>query len=88
MADPVQHPAVTVLWLCCAPAVTVLCANQVALRWLIQSGTAVIPRAGNKAYQADNLDIFDFELSKAEMDTLDAYTKPNLAGGGGDCSVA
>ena len=61
---------------------------QVALRWLIQSGTAVIPRAGSKEYQAENLNIFDFELTGAEMDTLNAYTKPDLAGSGGDCAVA
>lgn len=61
---------------------------QVALRWLIQSGTAVIPRAGSAKYQAENLDIFDFELTSVEMETLNAYTKPSLAGVGGDCSVA
>ena len=38
-------------------------------------------------YQIQNLDIFDFVLTDAEMATLNSYTKPDLAGSGGDCAV-
>lgn len=40
---------------------------QVILRWHIQSGHAVIPRSVNPGRQAENLDIFDFELSDEDM---------------------
>ena len=40
---------------------------QVILRWHIQLGLAVIPRSVNPERQAQNLDIFDFELTAAEM---------------------
>lgn len=48
---------------------------QVILRWHVQSGLAVIPRSVNRARQAENLDLFGFELTPAEMAaiaTLDA----------------
>ncbi len=40
---------------------------QVVLRWQLQLGNAVISRSVNPARQAENIDIFDFELSEAEM---------------------
>ncbi len=40
---------------------------QVILRWHIQLGNAVIPRSVKSARQAENLDVFDFELSGEEM---------------------
>ena len=40
---------------------------QVILRWHVQLGLAVIPRSVNPERQAQNLDIFDFELTAAEM---------------------
>ena len=43
---------------------------QVLLRWSIQLGNVVVPRASNAAHLAENIDVFDFELSAAEMDTL------------------
>jgi len=42
-------------------------APQVSLRWLIQQGIAVIPRTGKVERLVENLSIFDFELSGAEM---------------------
>jgi diketogulonate reductase-like aldo/keto reductase len=42
--------------------------GQVALRWLIQQeGVAAIPRSAHEANVKANLEIFDFELSPAEM---------------------
>lgn len=40
---------------------------QVALRWLIQRGIAVIPKTVRRERMEQNLAVFDFELSEAEM---------------------
>jgi len=40
---------------------------QVVLRWQLQLGNAVISRSVNPGRQAENIDIFDFELTDAEM---------------------
>lgn len=46
-------------------------AAQVALRWLIeQENVVAIPKATTKAHLAANLDIFDFSLSDAEMNSI------------------
>jgi 2,5-diketo-D-gluconate reductase B len=42
-------------------------ASQVCLRWLIQHGIVVIPRTSRVERLKENFDIFDFELSDAEM---------------------
>ena len=40
------------------------------LRWAIQSGAAIIPGTGNPKYMEENLLIYQFELSDAEMKTI------------------
>lgn len=47
-------------------------AVQVSLRWLIQQGVAVIPRTSRIDRLAENIEIFDFELSDAEMAAIAA----------------
>jgi 2,5-diketo-D-gluconate reductase B len=42
-------------------------AAQVSLRFLVQQGIAVIPRSSRVERLAENMAIFDFELSQAEM---------------------
>ncbi|MBQ7690007.1 MAG: aldo/keto reductase [Muribaculaceae bacterium] len=42
-------------------------ASQVALRWLTQRGIVAIPKSTHKERMAQNLDIFDFTLSDADM---------------------
>lgn len=42
-------------------------AAQVALRWAIQRGDIVFPKASSRARQEENFDVFDFELSSEEM---------------------
>jgi diketogulonate reductase-like aldo/keto reductase len=48
---------------------------QVALRWLLQQGMIPIPRTANPAHLADNLDVFDFTLSDAEMTEIAALKR-------------
>lgn len=45
---------------------------QVALRWAVQHGVAVIPRSMKPRNMAANLHIFDFELTSEQMAEIDA----------------
>jgi diketogulonate reductase-like aldo/keto reductase len=47
-------------------------AAQVLIRWSIQLGNVVIPRATSAARLAENVDVFDFELTAVEMDSLNS----------------
>ncbi|WP_292011018.1 aldo/keto reductase [Chryseobacterium sp.] len=44
--------------------------SQVVLRWLIQRGIVVIPKSVKKERQAENINVFDFELSNDDMDRI------------------
>lgn len=48
---------------------------QIILRWHIQEGTIVFPKSTNPKHIQDNIDIFDFELTKEEMDRIRALDK-------------
>ena len=48
---------------------------QVVLRWGVQRGTAIIPKSSNPERMRENLDILDFELSTAEMDSISALSQ-------------
>ncbi|MEK4140135.1 aldo/keto reductase [Paenibacillus sp. FSL L8-0333] len=50
--------------------------SQVILRWHIQLVAIPIPKASSLEHQRDNLNIFDFELSEAEMTVISALTSP------------
>ena len=52
-------------------------ASQVALRWLVQQGIAVIPGSGTPARQTENFDVLGFSLSDAEMAEIAALKRPN-----------
>ena len=54
-------------------------ATQVVLRWHIQLGLVAIPRSGNPGRIAENIDIFDFELSEQEMDTISGLDRGESA---------
>ncbi|MCH5719838.1 aldo/keto reductase [Niabella hibiscisoli] len=45
---------------------------QVSLRWHYQRGVVAIPRTVQKAHMVENLNIFDFKLSPAEMKAIAA----------------
>jgi diketogulonate reductase-like aldo/keto reductase len=51
-------------------------ASQVTLRWLIQLGNvSVIPKASGERHQQENIDVFDFELSTEEMESIKKIRK-------------
>ena len=45
-------------------------AAQVVLRWLIQRGVVAIPKSVHEERIVENFDVFDFELSADEMETI------------------
>ncbi|MGJ9518802.1 aldo/keto reductase [Actinotignum sp. GS-2025b] len=45
-------------------------AAQVTLRWHLQSGHIVFPKTTHRARMEENIDLFDFELSAAEMQAI------------------
>lgn len=48
---------------------------QVLLRWAVQRGTAVIPKSLNPQRLEQNIQLFDFKLSVAEMATVSKLNK-------------
>jgi diketogulonate reductase-like aldo/keto reductase len=48
---------------------------QVILRWNVQRGVVVIPKTVHKERMEQNMDIFDFELSKEEMTRISIMDK-------------
>lgn len=48
---------------------------QVGLRWLLQKGMVVIPKASSKAHMKENLALFDWELTAEEMSEIDNLSK-------------
>lgn len=51
--------------------------SQVALRYLVQLGVIPIPRTSTREKLADNLAIFDFALSGAEMKEIEDLRRPD-----------
>jgi diketogulonate reductase-like aldo/keto reductase len=49
---------------------------QVSLRWLMQQGVGAIPRTSKVERLAENIDIFDFELTDAEMREIAGLARP------------
>ena len=48
---------------------------QIILRWQMQAGYIVIPGSSNKNHIAENFDVFDFELTAEEMNSVRALNK-------------
>lgn len=49
---------------------------QVCLRWLIQLGMLPLPKSGNLERMAQNLEVFDFELTPGEMAIMAEQENP------------
>ncbi|RZK40022.1 MAG: aldo/keto reductase [Pedobacter sp.] len=52
---------------------------QVVLRWLTQRGVIIIPKTVRKQRMEENFDIFDFNLSSEDMETIKALDDANGA---------
>lgn len=50
-------------------------AAQVLIRWAVQRNTVVIPKSVNPNNLRNNIDVFDFDLTAAEMQALSALDK-------------
>jgi diketogulonate reductase-like aldo/keto reductase len=63
------------------PVITAIAADhaktpaQVMLRWHLQQGRSAIPKSTRPARIAENFDVFDVELSDAELARIDALDK-------------
>jgi diketogulonate reductase-like aldo/keto reductase len=55
-------------------------ASQVSLRWLREKGLIVIPKASSKDHLIENLDIFDWELSKEDSERITQSSNEILRG--------
>lgn len=49
--------------------------GQIILRWIIQKGIPVIPKASSESHLKENLAVFDFSLTPAEMEEIDSLNK-------------
>lgn len=52
---------------------------QVALRWLVQRGIVALPKSTTPSRIEENLDIFDFSLSEAEMKLIRSLNRGKRA---------
>jgi 2,5-diketo-D-gluconate reductase A len=55
--------------------------GQTVLRWHVQRGLVPIPKSADPQRQAENLDVFDFELSDSQMDSLARLDRGDRLGG-------
>lgn len=53
---------------------------QVVLRWHVQTGNVVIPKASSAARIRENIGIFDFTLDETAMDRIDALDRNQRSG--------
>jgi 2,5-diketo-D-gluconate reductase A len=58
--------------------------GQVVLRWHLQLGSMPLPKSATPQRQRDNLDVFGFELTDAEVAAITALGKPDGRLFGGD----
>ena len=51
--------------------------TQTVLRWHVQLGALPIPKASSEKHQQENLDVFDFSLTEAEMAMINGLSRPD-----------
>lgn len=54
--------------------------SQVCLRWIIQHKVIAIPKSTNPERIQENIELFDFELTSAEMEKIDHLPKMGFSG--------
>ena len=54
--------------------------SQVCLRWIIQHEVIAIPKSTNPERIQENIELFDFELTSAEMEKIDHLPKMGFSG--------
>jgi 2,5-diketo-D-gluconate reductase A len=57
---------------------------QVILRWHLQQGRVVIPKSNRRERMVENIDVFDFELTDAELRIITALDRGGRLGGDPD----
>jgi diketogulonate reductase-like aldo/keto reductase len=48
---------------------------QILVRWALQHGLVVIPKSANPKRICENTDVFDFEITPADMKLLDGFNE-------------
>lgn len=48
---------------------------QIALRWALQKGTVVIPKATSEEHLKENMKIFDWKISEEDMKKIDSLSR-------------
>ncbi len=48
---------------------------QIILRWNIEHGVSTIPKSSNKKRLQENFDIFDFSISKEDIELMDSFNE-------------
>lgn len=76
---PLEEPAVTA-----AATAYDVSPGQVILRWHVQLGSLPIPKSADPGRQAENLDVFGFELTDVEMAAITALAEDDGRLFGGD----
>lgn len=46
---------------------------QICIKWCLQNGVLPIPKTSNKERMKSNLDVFDFEISKEDMERINGF---------------
>ena len=60
---------------------------QAVIRWHLQSGLIVFPKANSRAHMEENFDVFGFELTDAEIAAIDALDSGRRMGSDPDTAV-
>lgn len=55
-------------------------ASQVSLKWLLENGLIVIPKASSEKHLSKNIDIFDWKLSKKDSERITESSRKILRG--------